>query len=86
MFFNSLYNHPFITANSSRFISTKACVEFSIVDSISFLLSLHFCLIKCMDSLTLKHFLKLGFTPWMTEQPLRDMELQEKETQKDQSI
>ena len=39
-----------------------------------------------MDSLTLKHFLKLGFTPWMTEQPLRDMELQEKETQKDQSI
>ena len=28
-------------------------------------------------------FLKLGFTPCKAEQPLQDMELQEKETQKD---
>ena len=29
------------------------------------------------------YFLKLGFTPCETEQPLRDMESQEKEVQKD---
>ena len=28
-------------------------------------------------------FFELGFTPCKTEQPLKDMELQEKETQKD---
>ena len=28
-------------------------------------------------------FLKLGFTPCKAEQPLQDMELQEKESQKD---
>ena len=31
-------------------------------------------------------FFKLGFTPCKAEQPLRGMELQEKETQKDYSI
>ena len=31
-------------------------------------------------------FFKLGFTPCKAEQPLQGMELQEKETQKDQGI
>ena len=31
-------------------------------------------------------FSKLGFTPCKAEQPLRNMELQEKESQKDQNI
>ena len=31
-------------------------------------------------------FFKLGFTPCEAEQPLRGMELQEKEAQKDQSV
>ena len=32
------------------------------------------------------YILKLGFTPCKAEQPLESMELQEKETQKDQGI
>ena len=39
---------------STRFISIKICVEFSIFDSVSCLLSLYVCLTKSMDSLTLK--------------------------------
>ena len=31
----------------------------------------------------IKLFFKLGFTPCKAEQPIRDMELQEKEVQKD---
>ena len=40
---------------STRFLSLKLCVGFSIFDSVSFLLKLiYFCSIKCMNSLTLK--------------------------------
>ena len=39
---------------STRFISVKLCVIFSIFDSLSFLLKLYFCSAKIMDSLILK--------------------------------
>ena len=39
---------------SSRFVSLKACVSFSIIDSVSLLLKLYFCSIKSVESLTLK--------------------------------
>ena len=39
--------------------------------------------VKWLNILKKSFFLKFRFTPWKTEQPLRGMELQEKEAQKD---
>ena len=39
---------------STRFISLKLCMGFSIFDSVSFLLKFVFFSTKCMDSLTLE--------------------------------
>ena len=39
--------------SSTRFVSPKLCVRFSIFNSVSFLLKIYFCLTKCMHSLTL---------------------------------
>ena len=51
---NLLLTRNFYTSWSTRFISLKLCVGFSIFDSVSFLLKFIFCLTKSMDSLTLK--------------------------------
>ena len=40
-------------SSSTRFVSPKLCVGFSIFNSVSFLLKFYFCLTKCMHSLTL---------------------------------
>ena len=41
-------------SSSTRFVSRKLCVGFSVFDSVLFLLKF-ICLTKCMNSLTLKH-------------------------------
>ena len=75
----------FDRSNNNGFIDVK--MGWSVLEGKSFSKMLELTsLLNFIWALTLSLFLKLGFTPYKAEQPLRGMVLQEKESQKDCSI